>query len=881
MKEREHSIDMHHAARLQTWFRRSLFIASFLFYGCAVLDYVSARPYFFTFLLYRSLVVGVFVVLYFLNKIKLHPLYQQTLVFAAATAAAAAIEVMLLQLGGHASSYYAGMNLIIIASLGIIPLGAAFSAVIVTTVYGIYLVPILLFDPITDYSAFLIHNTFIICTIMIVFLSRVMAQRSFMRKLRLQFDSVKAEGFLNTIFDSVRDPFFIIDSAYRIARANKAYAQMKRMELEDLVGKTCYEALQAGTGVCDECVVQKTFLTGAPATKGKEESLPGGATSWREIYTHPIEDENGAITHIIVYSRDATERKKAEDAVRESEERYALAASGANDGLWDWDLRSDVIYFSYRWKAMLGYGDKEIGDRPSEWFSRVHPEDLVELESRIAAHMSGGYPHFEAEYRIRHKDETYRWVLSRGLAVRKTDGLAYRMAGSQTDITLRKETEKQLMHDALHDVLTGLPNRALFMDRLQHVITTALRRCGPLYAVLFLDMDRFKIINDSLGHDIGDQLLAEVGRQLSECLRPGDTVARLGGDEFAVLLGNIGDLADVIDVTERIHGKLTAPHRVQGHEVFCSASIGIALGDEGYDRPEQVLRDADIAMYQAKARGGARSYEVFDTKMHACILERQQLEADLRGVVERMELVLHYQPIINLKTRRLTGFEVLVRWNHPTRGLLLPLEFISLAEESGQINVMGEWILRESCREMRILQDRHQTEPPLKLSVNISGRQFMQYDLADKVTGILKETGLDPRTLVLEITESMLMENVAASAETMNRLRDLGVHLHIDDFGTGYSSLSYLHRFPINALKIDRTFISKLSSNGENQEIILSILSLAKSLNFEVIAEGVEMTHQLSTMEGLHCQFGQGFLFAQPMGMQELEVWAKKENYLN
>jgi EAL domain-containing protein (putative c-di-GMP-specific phosphodiesterase class I) len=246
-----------------------------------------------------------------------------------------------------------------------------------------------------------------------------------------------------------------------------------------------------------------------------------------------------------------------------------------------------------------------------------------------------------------------------------------------------------------------------------------------------------------------------------------------------------------------------------------------------------------------------------------------------------MELVLHYQPIINLKTRRLTGFEVLVRWNHPTRGLLLPLEFISLAEESGQINVMGEWILRESCREMRILQDRHQTEPPLKLSVNISGRQFMQYDLADKVTGILKETGLDPRTLVLEITESMLMENVAASAETMNRLRDLGVHLHIDDFGTGYSSLSYLHRFPINALKIDRTFISKLSSNGENQEIILSILSLAKSLNFEVIAEGVEMTHQLSTMEGLHCQFGQGFLFAQPMGMRELEVWAKKENYLN
>ena len=879
MTEREHYIKTHYARHLQIWCRRSLYIGSFLFLFCAIIDYFSAREYFFTFLLYRSFVIGTFAILFYLNKIKLHPLYQQTLVFVATTAAAVAIEAMIMHLGGHASSYYAGMNLIIVASLGIIPLGAAFSAVIVTTVYAIYFVPIFLFDPITNYSVFLNHNVFIIGTITIVFFSRFLAQQGFMHELRLQYNIVKSEAFLNTIFDSIRDPFCIIDNNYRIARANEAYARMKEIQLEDLIGKTCYEMLYGRSSICDACSVQKTFSTGDPYAKGTGAIASDGVKTWREIYTYPIKDADGNISHVIEYSHDITERKKSEDLLRESEERYALAASGANDGLWDWDLRNNTVYFSYRWKSMLGYGEREIGDWPEEWFTRVHPDDRVELDSRIAAHLSGRNPHFEGEYRILHKDGAYRWVHNRGLAVRKLDGQAYRIAGSQTDITLRKKAEEQLVYDAFHDSLTGLPNRALFLDRLQHVITTSRRRADSLYAVLFLDMDRFKIINDSLGHIVGDQLLAAVGRQLSDCLRPGDTVARLGGDEFAVLLENISDLKDAVDVTERIHQKLTKPLLVQGHEVFCSVSIGIALGPALYERPEQLLRDADIAMYLAKARGNA-CYEIFDTKMHASILDRQQLEADLRGAVDRDELLLHYQPIINLKTRRLIGFEVLVRWNHPKRGLLYPLEFIPLAEENGQINSLGEWILREACREMRTLQERYPTQPLLTMSVNISGKQFTQPDLADKVIGILKETGLDPHTLVLEITESMIMENVDTGVATMNRLRDLGVHLHIDDFGTGYSSLSYLHNFPINALKIDRTFINKLSANGGNQEIILSIISLANSLHFDVIAEGVEMTHQLSTIEGLDCRYGQGFLFAHPMGLHEIDAWVKSENYL-
>jgi diguanylate cyclase (GGDEF)-like protein/PAS domain S-box-containing protein len=446
-----------------------------------------------------------------------------------------------------------------------------------------------------------------------------------------------------------------------------------------------------------------------------------------------------------------------------------------------------------------------------------------------------------------------------------------------SDITARKKADEQHMYDALHDPLTSLPNRALFMDRLQHVITASQRRYGTYnYAVFFLDMDRFKIINDGHGHTIGDQLLAVVGRKLADCIRPGDTIARLGGDEFALLLQNINDPAYTVIVADRIREKLAAPIDIKGHKIFTSISIGIALGSEGYERPEQVLRDADIAMYEAKGRGNG-SYEIFDIKLHANILDRLQLVADLRGAVDNKELILYYQPIINLQTQLFTGFEALVRWNHPTRGLIYPLEFIPLAEEHGLIYQIGAWIIHEACRELKLLQLRYPAQPPLSMSINISSRQFSQQDLVGMLTGFLAETGVDPNTLILEITESMIMDNVDAAVETMKRLRNMGIRIHIDDFGTGHSSLSYLQLFPVSALKIDRSFINKLTTKGENQEIITHIVALAKSLNFDVIAEGVEMEHQLTNVQDLHCGYGQGFLFARPMAFNAIDAWMQKQ----
>ncbi len=450
----------------------------------------------------------------------------------------------------------------------------------------------------------------------------------------------------------------------------------------------------------------------------------------------------------------------------------------------------------------------------------------------------------------------------------------------QQEIAERRKSEKQHAYDAFHDALTGLPNRALFMDRLEHVITASHRRPGtPYYAVLFLDMDRFKVINDSLGHTIGDKVLIAVGHKLADCIRPGDTVARLGGDEFAILLENITELSHAIEVAERIKKKLSIPIDIKGHEVFASVSIGITLGTDEYERSEQVLRDADIAMYEAKGQGKS-SYEIFDAKMHANIMDRMQLETDLRKAIELNEFTLYYQPIMNLKTQQLTGFEALVRWNHPKRGLIYPLEFIPLAEENNLIYPIGEWILREACRELKLLQTQHPTVPPLTMSINISRKQFSREDLAEKLSGYLAEFGVDPHTLALEITESMIMQNVDVAVKTMKQLRTMGVQLHIDDFGTGHSSLSYLHQFPVNALKIDRSFINRLSADGTNNEIITSIISLAKSLNCDVIAEGVEMEHQLSNIQELRCGYGQGFLFARPMAFPAIENWIQKQKHL-
>ncbi len=566
-----------------------------------------------------------------------------------------------------------------------------------------------------------------------------------------------------------------------------------------------------------------------------------------------------------------TERARFEEALRESEERYALAARGANDGLWDWDLRTDEVYFSARWKSMLGYREDEIGSRVREWLDRVHPDDKEALKAEIQSHIEGTSAHFEIEHRMLHKDGSFRWMLSRGMVVRNSEGRAYRMAGSQTDITERKRAEERLLHDAFHDALTGLPNRALFMDRLGHAVERARRHEEYSFAVIFLDLDRFKVVNDSLGHSIGDQLLMEVGRRLEECVRAGDTVARLGGDEFTILLEDVNDTDVAVRMAERIQQRLTMAANLSGQEVFTTASLGIALSSTGYQRPEDILRDANIAMHRAKLSGKAR-HQVFDTTMHSHAVALLKLETDLRRTVTEREYKVCYQPIVSLKTDEVVGFEALVRWQHPERGLVFPDEFIPVAEETGLIIRLDRLVLREAARQLRSLNEQLQGRAPLTVSVNLSAKQFSHADLVKQVERILSETGLEAARLKLEITENVLLINTDAVNRMLTELKALGVELYLDDFGTGYSSLSYLHRFPIDALKIDRSFINRIGAGGDNSEIARAIVMLAHSLGMDVIAEGVETEEQLATLRELGCEYGQGNLFSPPIDISEVKT---------
>jgi len=523
---------------------------------------------------------------------------------------------------------------------------------------------------------------------------------------------------------------------------------------------------------------------------------------------------------------------------------------------------------------MLGYDHEEITDSTEEWFSRVHPEDLADFNAAIGKHIQGETPHFESEHRMLHKDGSYRWMLTRGLAMRDDEEKAYRMAGSQTDITERKRAEEQLLHDAFHDGLTGLPNRALFTDRLDRALERAKRRDDFTVAILFLDLDRFKVVNDSLGHMTGDQLLIGVARRLQSSMRHVDTVARLGGDEFVVLLEDIEDISQATQSAERIQAQLREPFVLDESEVFTSASIGIAASTTEYSRAEDIIRDADIAMYRAKSMGKAR-YELFDEAMHGRAVELLQLETDLRKAVDREEFRLYYQPIVSLDSGDIVGFEALIRWMHPARGLTYPAAFLQLAEETGLSVVMGNWIIREACSQLRTWKNGPALGTDLWVSVNLSSRQLLQPDLTNVVAQNISKAQIDPSSLQLEVTEGIIMDEPEAATAVLVNLRDLGVRLPIDDFGTGYSSLAYLHRFPISSLKIDKSFVKNVGSGGEDEVIVKTIVNLAHNLEMDVIAEGVETEEQLESLKSLGCEFGQGFLFSEAVPADEATALLK------
>jgi diguanylate cyclase (GGDEF)-like protein/PAS domain S-box-containing protein len=553
--------------------------------------------------------------------------------------------------------------------------------------------------------------------------------------------------------------------------------------------------------------------------------------------------------------------KRAVEALRESEERYALAVQGANDGLWDWDLTANEVYWSPRWKAMLGHDEAAIGAGPEEWFTRVHPDDLAGVRAGLAAHLERPGGHYECEYRMLHKDGTFRWFLCRGAAIRNAAGAATRLAGSLTDITDAK----------LADPLTGLPNRVLFVDLLERAIKKTIRQPKNAFALLVFGLDRFEALNASLGLVTTDHLLVEIGRRLNASLPSTDavspTLARLAGDEFAVLIEDVANASDAARLGERLRVALERPFDIDGRQVFTSASAGVAVSSTGYTRPEEILRDASIALHRAKSQ--LSRCEIFDAAMRSRAEARFQQEISLRQGIEAGAFEVHYQPIVEIDSGSVVGVEALARWQHPERGLVSADEFIEMAEDTAMIFPLGRMMLDASCRQMVAWKRQFGAAAPSVVCVNVSSRQFADEELASQVERILRETGVEPSCLKLEITESAFLGDLEAARYTLRRMQAMGIKWSLDDFGTGYSSLSHLHRLKVDTVKIDRSFVSRIGVEDGGSEIVRAVVALAHNLGMDVVAEGVETTEQLEHLRELGCELAQGFFFSRPVAAVE------------
>jgi diguanylate cyclase (GGDEF)-like protein/PAS domain S-box-containing protein len=589
----------------------------------------------------------------------------------------------------------------------------------------------------------------------------------------------------------------------------------------------------------------------------------GNKIRWMACRGLAVAGNDGRAIRIVGSQADITDRKLAEQQLRQSEERYALAARGANDGLWDCRFDTRQVYFSPRCLAMLGYPAMAIENRLQDWYRLVLPEDRQGLKAALRMHIRGDSEHLEHEFRMRRSDGSVAWCLSRGMLVRDGGGRPVRIAGSVTDITARKKAELRLHFNAFHDGLTGLPNRLLLLDRIGQALTRQ-RAGGRHFAVLLLDIDRFKTVNDSLGAAVGDLVLTTTAARLLRIRRPGDTLARLSADEFALLIEDTTDPAVALNEAQRMSAVVTRPFHLEDRDIVLTASIGVSLSFSGYERPEELLRDASLAMYRAKSAGRART-EVFDPVLRDHALKQVRIESELRKALEDGLLCLFYQPVIELRTGRIAGMEALIRWHHPERGLVAPADFIPLAEESGLIVPIGQWAMIEASRQLVSWRQALGLESGPFVCVNVSSRQFSDDDLLAVVNKVLRDTGIPPSALKLEITESVLMMEPTRGESVMRAIKGLGVNFAIDDFGTGYSSLSYLHRLPASTLKIDKSFVCTISQGGDKTAIVQVIASLAEKLGMEVVAEGIENEAEAQFLRALGCRYGQGFHFSRPV----------------
>ncbi len=548
------------------------------------------------------------------------------------------------------------------------------------------------------------------------------------------------------------------------------------------------------------------------------------------------------------------------DEIKKSEQRYELVLRATNDGIWDWDLGSDRVYFSPRWKGMLGYDDGDLGDRMDEWLTRIDEGDRERVRAAIDAHLQGHSSSLSVEHRVRHRDGSLRWVLTRGLAIRDLAGKPIRLAGSQTDITDRRDAEEALLFDALHDRLTGLPNRVLFVDRVTQCLGRSRRDPRHEFAVLIIDIDNFKMINDGLGYGGGDAMLRAIVDRLRASLRS-DTLSRLGADQLGLIVEGCRSKAQVLDVIEQVRTALQKPFEHRASEVFLTAGMGASLSVVSYAHGEEILRDSEIALKRAKALG-KNSHAIFDRDMEAHSVALLELDTALRRAIGRGELRAYYQPVVSVTSRTIVGFEALVRWEHPTRGLVPPGDFVPWAEDSGLIVEIGRAVFRQAFSQIRDWHRDFPRNPPLLMSVNVSATHLRRPDFVEETKSLMNEVGIEPSLVKLELTESVILNGTEQANSTLRQLQELGVNLSMDDFGTGYSSLSYLQRFPFDTIKIDRSFINRLGEDPKSELLTRAVMGLAAGLGLSVVAEGVETEGQLSKLAEMQCEFAQGFLFS-------------------
>jgi diguanylate cyclase (GGDEF)-like protein/PAS domain S-box-containing protein len=686
----------------------------------------------------------------------------------------------------------------------------------------------------------------------------VFAYRVYVRHL----DRLAREERHRDVIESLDQGMCVVNNQGRVVLWNDALQRMVECPRDRAVGRS----LDAALPVLSKTDFQRAF--DAAVAAGSARTLSRFMLQTSEgvrVFQIKILPEAEGVT---ILWQDLTDRSRAEQALKRSEERFALMEAGANDGLWEWEIRSEQVHFSARWRSLIGLPAHSGTGRLEDWLERVHPDDINALWEAIKGHLSGKTNQLQHEHRIRHENGTYRRFLCRGVAARGARGRCARIAGSLTDVTERASAQERLRSLGFRDPLTGLFNRSVFVEGLGRRLDEFKHNRASRFAALYLDLDRFKVVNDSLGHLIGDELLTAVSRRLESCLREGDSLARLGGDEFAILLNRLEDEGQANAIALRIQDTLSAPFSIGGREVFTSASIGIAFSAVEYNNPEEIMRDADTAMYHAKARGKAR-HELFDAEMHAKALDRLGLENDLRHAVKSSEFDLHYQPIVSLASGMCVGFEALIRWSRNGQATS-PEKFIPVAEELGLIEPLGTWVLEEACRMFASWQQRFPGYGLECITVNVSTRQLMQSNFLQIVQETVRLAGLQPSNLRLEITETTLMGSPYMAAEHLRELRDFGVKVYLDDFGTGYSSLSHLHKLPVDALKIDRSFVRSLLL-PERPAIVESILALARTLKTGVVAEGVESAMQAQELKRLGCRHAQGYFFSPPLSSPRVE----------